>query len=147
MLQHPLGFGSEADHQARALRMMRDGFQYVGILHQLDHRRIAVFLDFLLRHLLRPPVSHRCGAHRHLYWQAHLAGGEHFLRSSYTHHLYPRRIGNTNGPGHQRHLRPQFRQRLRHRVPLPPGGAVAEEAHRVERLMRRPAGHQHADAA
>ena len=54
--------------------------------------------------------------------------------------------GSRRGPGHQRHVRALVAERSRDRVALLARRAVGDVAHRVDRLVRRSARDQRADA-
>ncbi len=50
---------------------------------------------------------------------------------------------SATGPEMRRHARAELRRRRRDGVTLLAGGAVGDIAHRIDRLVRRAAGHQH----
>ena len=152
VLDHVLGLGGKADHQRRPAPgpLGGDGLEDVGVLDQLQPRRRALpaLLD-LLRRLRRRRASRRRRRRRRRCRRA----APPRTAASISRAVSTR---TTSTPGGSRHAasgrvtsvtRAPSAARLRgDRGALLAGGAVGDVAHRIDRLVRRPAGDEHVAA-
>ena len=144
VLDHLLGFGGEADHQARALRtrLGKPG-QDVGVGGQRKAGGTFVsLLQLLVGRSGDLPIGNGSGADRNVAWQAVEAGRQHLLGRAYVLHAYALRVRQAGRPRDQCGVRPQVGQGLGDCVALLARRAIGDVAHRVDRLMGGAAGYQ-----
>ena len=140
------GLGGEADDDLPRLPVPDQLDQDVRVQPQRQRRRVGrPFLILLAHRRLRPEVGHR-GRHHHRVGA--LGRGPHGVpqlgRRTGPHDVHRGRVAQLGGVrGDQRDLRTALRGHRGQRVALPPGGPVAEEAHRVQRLPGATGGHHH----
>ena len=133
------GLGGEADHDLAGGPGRGDQLgEDVGVAHQRDRVRARrpSFLILVSARRGRPEVGDRGGHHDHVG-----AGGRARARRRAArrrvadpHDVDAGRVGQRDVGGDQRDLGAAGGRGRRQRVALPAGRAVAEEAHRVERL-------------
>ena len=140
-----IGFRRKADHQRRPLAAeLGDRGEDVGIFRQRQRRRLAGFLDLLALHLRHPPVGDGRSEDRDVGRQRLFHRGQHLLRRFHSDDAHAGGIGQRHRPAHQHDLGARGSGGSSDRMALLAGGAVADIAHRIDRLMRRTRGDDHA---
>ena len=141
-----VGLRRKADHELRPLRFARrDRREDVGVLDQAELRAAVALLDFLFR-FFGAPIGHRRREYCDIGRERLFDRGKHLARGRYLHGLHARRIRQVDRSGHQDHLGACGRGGACDGVALLPGRAVGEIAHRIDRLVGRPGGDDHAFA-
>ena len=101
-------------------------------------------LDLLFAGIGDAPIGDRGGKDRDIGGQRALDGRQHVARAFDMHRVHAGRIGNVDRPADQRHLGAGCCRRCCDGVALLAGGAVGDIAHRIDRLVGRAGGDQHA---
>ncbi len=143
MAQQVARFGGEAHHQRRATRLpRRDARENIGIFDKGQRQRSAslLFLDLVGRRL-DAPIGDRRGADEYVGRQRRLDRREHFASRFDMTRFDAGRVGNGHRAADQRHARARQPGGGGDGVSLLAGGAIGDEANGVDRLMRRPRGH------
>ena len=148
VLDYALGLGGKPDDEARAAGLaFGDRGEDVRVLHQREGGRTGRGLLRLLRAGFGdPPVRNRRGEDGGVGRQSGLDGGEHRPCALDMNDFHAGRIGQLDGPGHQRDGRACIRRGAGDGVTLLAGRAVGEIAHRVDRLVGRARGDEDAPA-
>ena len=149
VFEHVLGLRGKADHQRRphARTLGGDGLEDVRVLDQLEPRQgLAALLDLLAGLRRHAPVGDGGGEDGDVGRQRGLRRRQHLARGLHPHHLHARGIGDAGGPAHERHLRAQRARLGGDGRALLAGRAVGDVAHRIDGLVRRAGGDEHAAA-
>jgi hypothetical protein len=139
VFQQVLGLGGKAHHQIRALRMMTDAGENVGVFDQAEGRRIFArsLLDLLIRLAVGPPVGDGSDEDSGGGRQQLLDGVAHLPGRLDMGGLDAGRVGDRHRPGHQTHVGAEPGECCGDRMTLLAGRAVGDVADRVDRLMGR----------
>ena len=138
-----LGLGGET-HGEGGLRPARDLGQDVGIAHQPQGQRLGLFLDLLPGDFGRAVVGHCGGGDEDVdALDARAHGLVHGLRRLDPHEFDARRGRKGGRAADQHHLGAGLVRGLGQGIAHAARAAVAEKAHRIERLAGRARRHQH----
>ena len=142
-----LGLGGKPDHQLRPLAVLR--WATVARMSGFSTSASAgvaplAFLIFSRPQLGGAPVRDGGGEDRAVGRQRCFDRGQHLARGLDLHHPHARRIGQIDRPRDQHRLGARGCGCGGDGVALLAGGTVGDVAHRIDRLVGRAGGHQHA---